>query len=106
MTPQDNMLALLQAKQPQAKNRHGGIPVPGGTLKDLFKDSKFDEILTFLRSGSSTLDPATGKKLVVPGKPDESGFFIQIGDDGVMAGRFTPEEIEVVRQWILSLPTS
>jgi hypothetical protein len=107
MTPQDAMLALIKAKQPLAKNHHAGVPASGGTLKDLFVNSKFDEILAFLLSGSAIFDPATGKKLVVPGKPDESGFFIQISsDDGVMAGRFTPAEIETVKQWILSLPTN
>jgi hypothetical protein len=104
-TPQQAaMLDLLKTKQPIAKSRHSAIPAGGGTLKDLFATEKYDDILAFLRLGSSIRDPATGKRLIVPGKPDESGFFIQItSEEGVMAGRFSDSEIKVVREWILSL---
>ena len=78
-----------------------------GKLKGLSANQKYHDILTFLPSGTATRDPATGKKLVIPGGPGESGFFIQISsDDGVRNGLLTADEVEVVRKWIKGLPTA
>lgn len=79
------------------------MPTPAGTLKSLFQQEKYDDIVQFLLTAeSSLLDP--NRKLIVRKKPDESGFFVQISAGGVTEGRFSAAEIEIVRNWILSLP--
>lgn len=103
-TPREAFLALLRTKQPRAANDHFGIDTPSGALQSLFELEKYDDIERFLLTGDAVLlDPP--RKLVVPGRPEESGFFLQI-TEGVMQGRFTDDEIEVVRRWVLSLPAT
>lgn len=101
------MKKLLDEKQAIAKLVHGDIPATAAAkLSQLFKDKDYDAVLNFLRTGTSIRPPFAGKKLIEPGKPAESGFFLQITDpNGVMAGQFDAEEIQVVADWILSLTT-
>jgi len=100
--PQQSFFVLLQAKRSQAQSRHAGISTPAGTLKSLFQQEKYDDIMQFLQTGETVLlDPK--RRLIAPKKPEESGFFLQIRD-GVMQGRFSEKEIEIVRDWIMSLP--
>ena len=100
--PQQSFFDLLKAKRSQAQSRHAGINTPAGSLKSLFQQEKYDHIIQFLLTGETTLlDP--NRRLIVPRKPEESGFFLQIRD-GVMLGRFSEKEIEIVRDWIMFLP--
>lgn len=106
--PQDPaaaMRALLEEKQSDAQFLHGAIAVGAGTLRQLFVDQNYDAILDFLRTGVSVRPPFAGKKLIEPGKPLESGFYLQIKEpNGVMSGVFDAQDIQVVENWIHSLP--
>ena len=98
-------LDLLKSKRGIAQFLHGGVAVPGGgNLNELFSAENYDAIVAFLTTTDATRPPAAGKPLVVPGSPSQSGFYIQI-TSGVMAGRFTDDEVKVVERWIRSLPT-
>lgn len=99
------MIELLKSKKVRAQVMHGAIHTPGGeSLSDLFRAERYEDILAFLQSSSSVVDPFTGKPLITKGQPTESAFYLHISDaDGVMAGRFSPDEIAIVGNWITSL---
>lgn len=98
------MRQLLEGKQGIAQFVHAGISVDSTTLAQLFKDKDYDAVLHLLRTGNSTRPPFSGKKLVEPGEPMQSAFYLQISQpDGVMLGQFDAEEMAIVEQWILSL---
>ena len=102
------MIDLLKTKRPAAQSPffHGAIAAGESILNELFAAEDYDVILDFLQSGTSVRDPGSGQPLVVPGKPDESAFFLQISrTDGVMFGRFSDDEVATVRSWIEQLPT-
>lgn len=101
-----DFLDLLKSKRGIAQFLHGGVEVPaGGSLNDLFSAENYDAIINFLTTSDAVRPPVVGKPLVVPGSPSQSGFYIQIMS-GVMAGRFTGDEVKVVERWIRSLPSA
>ena len=88
------MIELLETKRPAARFFHGAISAGSSNLNDLFTAEDYDAILDFLESGTSVRDPVRGEPLIVPGKPDESAFFLQMTRiDGVMFGRFLDDEV-------------
>jgi glucose/arabinose dehydrogenase len=99
------MIELLKNKKSLAQVRHGEIDILGGeTLNDLFRAERFDDILAFLESATSVVDPFTGKALVAPGRPSDSAFYLHISDaNGIMVGRFSPDEVAIVERWIMGL---
>lgn len=103
--PKRQMLQLLKDKRTLAQNRHAAISTPSGvSLRDLFRNERYDDILAFLESSASVVDPFTGKPLITPGRPIDSAFYLHISDaNGVMVGRFNPDEVAIVERWIVSL---
>jgi hypothetical protein len=113
-TPEADMLALvafLKAQPHNAANRHRNVDIGGGHfLSDLFADPL--GLLTYLKTQSVVQDEVeAGKKLIVPGKPDDSAFFRIIQRAGhPMKGRFALQVpgvnktgVQIVQAWILSL---
>ncbi len=113
-TAESDMLALvafLKGPPHNAAGRHGGVDIGGGrTLADLFANPA--ALLTHLKTQSVIQDDVeAGKKLVVPGKPDDSAFFRIIQRDGhPMKPKFAlavpvvnKTGVDVVRAWISSL---
>ena len=99
----EDFIELLKSKRIPAQFVHGGITVPGGaTLNDLFAAEDYDAIIDFLMTADSQRPPSFGTRLIVPGSPAQSGFYVQI-TQGVMQGRFVQDEIDVVERWIRSL---
>ena len=98
----NKMIELLKSKQGTAKLVHGGIPANGRTLNEEFDEEKYQEILDFLLSSNSAKAPTEGDPFVVKGDARNSAIYKQF-KDGVMAGQFTDEELEVVANWINSL---
>ena len=105
---QQAMLQLVERKRRQGSAFHDGVDVgSGASLSDLFADGKFQEVIGFLEASNANVPPFNDKPLVVPGKPNESAFFLHITDpDGAMAGRFRPDEVTIVKNWIESLGAS
>ncbi len=98
------MRDLLEQKRGIAKVMHKFIAVGATNLSQLFKDRNDDAILDFLRTGTATRDPVAGRKLIEPGKPNESALYLQMTvPGGVMEGVFSEEELTVVRNWIVSM---
>lgn len=104
-TPQEEaLLQLLAELQPRARARHAGIAVGGTSLRELFRSEDYESILEFLKTGKAVEPPFVGMKLVEPGRPNESAFYLHITeDDGAMIGFFDEQQVEVVRAWIASL---
>lgn len=103
-TPEEAMLALLQAKQGIAASIHDGVPAGAGSLSDLFQAGDFTGVLRFLLGGKAILAPFAGRRLVTPQNLAESAFYLHITDPrGAMLGRFSAEEVAVVERWIMSL---
>ena len=99
-TSQNDRVAKVEAGNGQAGS--GGISANGRSLNEEFDDEKYGEILDFLLVSSSTKDPTDGDPFVVKGDALNSAIYKQF-KDGVMAGQFTDEELEVVANWINSL---
>jgi hypothetical protein len=112
-TPEANMLKLIDTFFSR-RNRHLGISVDAThTLADLFSDKP--ALLNYLRTANAKGDEAgalTGKPLVVPGKPDESGLVLLIRTPShPMNGPYTTTIIadtgktglQVLEEWISSL---
>lgn len=102
----EDFIELLKSKLNPAQFVHGGVTIPGGgTLNELFASENYDAIIDFLLTADSQRPPSSGKRLIVPGSPAQSGFYVQI-TEGVMLGRFVQDEVDVVERWIRSLPTN
>ncbi len=99
------MLELISSKAIPGSIFHGAIDAEGKPLQARFADREFRHILDFLRNGKSVRPPTSGQPLIVPGKPEESALLVQI-TQGVMMGRFSEDEVAVVRRWIESLGNS
>ena len=100
----ERMRALIQSKQAIAQFFHAAVPTDGQTLQQLFEQEQYDAILTFLLNGVAVKPPFVGKRLVEPQDPQESALYLHITDPvGAMSGRFEVDEIELIKQWIMSL---
>lgn len=99
------MLDLIKLKKPQGRAFHRSIDADeDNSLSDLFAGDDFEGVMNFLMGGEASLEPFVDKPLIVPGNPDESAFYLHLTDpEGVMAGRFQSDEVNVVRDWINSL---
>lgn len=115
-TAAERLIQLIRSKRDDlgAAAYHSSILYPGlpQALSELFDESlpgnqNLTRLLETLTAQRSLRDPQ-GRRLVVPGRPDESVFYrIVTNADSLlptMALRFTDEDREVVRQWIASLP--
>ncbi|MGJ8661030.1 MAG: hypothetical protein ACSHXL_03250 [Bacteroidota bacterium] len=101
------ILQLLKEKQPEATSRHYNVPQfdADPSLSDYFEDADFERILDYLLKEKSTKGNYVGRDLIVPGEPMESAYYLQIlpGNGGVMDGRFSENDVQVVKTWIESL---
>jgi len=111
MEPRQAMLDVLRSNQGIAQIMHSAVAVsdgnggPAQTLSDLFDREEFEQILGFLERAPATKPPFVGMPLVQPGQPDQSAFYLHLTDpSGVMFGRLTDPEVEIVRRWVESLP--
>lgn len=102
--PKEEMLALLRRRRSIAQAMHSAIAAGAGSLSDLFRQEKYDDVLQFLQTARATLQPFANTPLIVPKNPAASAFYRHLTDPaGVMAGRLTPDELRVVENWINSL---
>ncbi|MEX0676002.1 MAG: ferritin-like protein [Pirellulales bacterium] len=114
-TPTQRMVELIRAKRDEsgAADFHGNVQYPGDAhaLADLFDESLAGNkdlalLLNTLKSRKSLRDPQ-GRRLVVPGSPDESVFYrIVTNADGLvpfMADKFSDEDRQIVRGWIAAM---
>ncbi|MEK6233228.1 MAG: hypothetical protein N2C14_00800, partial [Planctomycetales bacterium] len=106
---EQKMLQLLKDKRAAASVQlsHGSVDVAGKSLKDRFAaavadESEYGKILSFLKTES-----VRGGKLIKAQDPAGSYFLTMISPPlGVMRHGFSDDDRRVVKQWILSLPTT
>jgi hypothetical protein len=97
-TPRERMIAMIARKAPFAHGHHGrrklnGCPIDSG----LAPGANIDELLTALATSS----------FVCPGQAEASRFLTRsISLDGPMCGIFAADEVEMIADWIRSLPDS
>lgn len=97
------MLELLDDRRDVALFMHDNIVIGENTLSTLFERRDYQAILRFLVTATAQRAPYAGLKMIEPGRPEESAFYLHTGIDGVMAGHFTPAERQVIRDWISNL---
>ncbi len=97
--PEEQMIALLKAKQSFGASMHSGVPASEVSLSTLFQNENYKEVLEFLKKGKSKTNQ---KPLIVPKKPEDSMFYTQV-KSGVMQSFFNDQEREIIKNWINSL---
>jgi hypothetical protein len=88
----EKVVAMVQARAPQARLNHGQKRVAGKLINDLFADPA--GLMAALIDGG----------IIHPGDPDNSPFFGLLTPDGPMYKVFTETEIETWKSWVRSLP--
>lgn len=86
----EQVKAMIVRKGPYGARNHGDRKIGGATINSLFADP--DRFLEYL-----------DKEFIVPGKPEESTLFDRMKPTGPMFKVFSPEEIELWKQYILQM---
>ena len=95
--PRQEMIELLRRKAPHARGFHGNRTLGARKIDDFFDPLNFD--------GEAMLAALAVSPWVKAGKADKSALVNRlIGFGGPMLAVFTPEEQDVIRRWIDSLP--
>lgn len=93
------MIALVEAKARHAFGFHHQGTLGGRPLDSWFDPERLDAFAFLRELGRS--------KWVAPGRPEQSPLTTRaVSFGGPMFGAFTDDEIEVMREWIRSLPAS
>lgn len=93
------MIALVESKARHAFGFHHQGMLGGRPLDSWFDPERLDAAAFLKELGRS--------KWVAPGRPEQSPLTTRaVGFGGPMFGAFTDDEIEVMREWIRSLPAS
>jgi len=81
---------------------HGNVNSNGYNLSRLFEEENYTGILRFLKYGRSNSGAYQGRPYIMPGDPEQSAFYLQVRD-GVMQGRFSEKQMNVIKNWILQV---
>lgn len=93
--PADRVLALFRNKAQHGKGFHDGVKIGDRSL-DAWLESG-------IQDGRAFLNALAGSKWFDLEKPGQSPFFTRVtAAGGVMAGVFTPGELNIVRDWLES----
>ncbi len=83
--------SMIERKRPYAQLNHGSKMLGPNTINDWFKEP------------DAFLDELLHSKLIIAGDPERSPFFKLIDFDGPMFEVFSGDEIELWRNWTISL---
>jgi hypothetical protein len=93
-SPRDRVIDVITKKAPYGRLNHMNRQLSGSPINDLFEDPE-----AFLKA-------LIENNYIVPGSPAQSSFFRYISFDGPMYKVFTEEEVDVWRDWVVSLAES
>lgn len=95
--PRREMIALIQRKAPHARGYHAHKRLGDRPIDHFFHSDSLDP--------AGLLDALAASPHVRPGRPDESPLVRRLVEfGGPMLAVFSPAELEIMRDWIASLP--
>jgi hypothetical protein len=99
ITITEAMIEILRKKAPHAFGYHGNKQISGERIDSLLFPDNFQPY--------ETLEKLATSRFVVPGKPDKSDFCNGlVGWGGPMHSVFSTAELDIIRAWVQSLPTT